>query len=596
MVDAQATNGDTGVITRSSFRVRIWDVHGTLNTPERPVVVKFNIDAGKYKAVSNVVRDTRTPQWLFPAQSSNSNDGVGSDEPLRKDIKFLYHTKTPERLPQKLVVVTLCERNKRGAETEWGRAAIPLNVIARGCQRIKLSMMGEGNTNYGMIEFRCAMTEIRKVEVELRGLRIVEYPERHRHELKMIYFEFGYLQFGDGYKIGTEKSSEGDPVFRQLPVLSASCSLAEMIDGNQNGSQWQVFFSLHRQVSRERTEEIGIGALPIKLIFQKKRGAPMDTPAKFKVPLADGKGTIKGKVILRNLPQYAQLRGDDIYYEDGFFMPGNIDLSSRLLLPWLSLPKQAKQQMSLHKNSGPPSPVPASPSTLTSSPAASQPLPNGVYPHVNGQYSPTNSSSPDSSLGQLLPVNRAAYAAGNYQYAPSREGHPNFAYVPQNVYDSPPRGQSPGNGWAPPPYAGASTAPSPRSVGSTVPPLDNAMMSYLPPTSVSDAGSARTSADGGPGVSNSSYPYSSSGGDVSPAGPLDRRQDVWLPVRLANSERFYFANQRTKESLWLPPRWERREDDLGRQFFVDHNTQTTQFQFPAVEARMYREHAKTNRT
>jgi WW domain len=65
--------------------------------------------------------------------------------------------------------------------------------------------------------------------------------------------------------------------------------------------------------------------------------------------------------------------------------------------------------------------------------------------------------------------------------------------------------------------------------------------------------------------------------------------DEWVAVRDSGSDRFYYANSATGESLWLPPDWERFVEQDGRAFFVDHGAQTTQRDFPAHQARMYRD-------
>ena len=237
-----------------------------------------------------------------------------------------------------------------------------------------------------------------------------------------------------------------------------------------------------------------------------------------------------------------------------------------------------------------------SPPVVASAQVSSQPAPNGVYPHANGHYSPTNSSTPDNSSGKLYPVSRGygtATPAGAYAYIPAREGQQNFAYVPHAMYNGSSDAHNPQNGWAQQPYGGpAQGSTPPQNVASSAQPTGNGVTPFLPQARLSDeSGSAHLSSDGMPSIGGSSYGYGTGQGDLG-IGSLDVRNDEWVPVRLPNNDRFYFANRRTKESLWLPPRWERREDELGRQFFVDHNSQTTQFGFPAEQARLYREQAK----
>lgn len=65
--------------------------------------------------------------------------------------------------------------------------------------------------------------------------------------------------------------------------------------------------------------------------------------------------------------------------------------------------------------------------------------------------------------------------------------------------------------------------------------------------------------------------------------------DSWIEVQYDDSDRYYYANPATNESLWLPPMWERLVDGDGRHFFVDHGNETTQREFPAAEARAYKE-------
>jgi WW domain len=63
----------------------------------------------------------------------------------------------------------------------------------------------------------------------------------------------------------------------------------------------------------------------------------------------------------------------------------------------------------------------------------------------------------------------------------------------------------------------------------------------------------------------------------------------WIAIKDVHSDRFYYANHVTNESLWLPPLWEALQDGDGVLFFVDHGNQTTQREFPAEEARAYKD-------
>jgi hypothetical protein len=103
---------------------------------------------------------------------------------------------------------------------------------------------------------------------------------------------------------------------------------------------------------------------------------------------------------------------------------------------------------------------------------------------------------------------------------------------------------------------------------------DDGLVAQDPASSVHSAGNA---SNGGAS--------SLLGSTGAPALPL---QGDWIAIQDTQSDRYYYANRVTNESLWLPPLWEALQDGDGILFFVDHDNQTTQREFPAEQARDYK--------
>jgi hypothetical protein len=197
-----------------------------------------------------------------------------------------------------------------------------------------------------------------------------------------------------------------------------------MLHGGATPSDLRIFFSLHRQVARNRSEEIGLGALPVHMLFAKVVNGQMELPTKFKVPLAGYKGMVRGKVILRNIPQWSQLGGDDLVNRDGTISPAHIDLNSRKLLPWIRLPRSLSVR----------TPTPSPAVRPYSSPAVPALQPSG---RSMGSVSETNSDP--SSFGHIHPPPSAKWLEQNSSALPglvpsqSLTGHTGMSSAPVDL-------------------------------------------------------------------------------------------------------------------------------------------------------------------
>lgn len=643
------------------------------------------------------------------------------DEPT-SDLRFIYETSLAHKLHRKYLVLTLNSASDATPPT----GVLSIESLARGCQRIAMSFADPADSSappVAVAYFRVSMLHFDRVQAVISDLKVADYPERYIHDVKLVFLEMGYQAFVDGYISSTEKSSDAEPLFLNLPTLERVCSLQEMLHGGATTSlDLRIFFSVHRQVARSRTEEIGLGALPVHMLFSKVEGGKMDIPSKFKVPLAGFKGVVRGKVILRNISQWSQLGGDDLLNRDGVIYPTSVDLQTRKLLPWLPLARNVQPF-------GTPSPAvrpfssPNPPQTLHSSASAgsagsgtiSEPNSLGhLYPPPSVKW-PENSHS---SAYLLLPPNMVPLQGASPAQTSAAVGAPQVFGVSQsdrsqnvasevaavagsaaasNGYHVSPEFQTPasdltalsnGTGgftgviaYSDPATSvshqgrthgyhgdriqggqaqdGASVAKQGVSAGNeqsgshNIAQQQQYYLSEQAPTSsqypgtadyisvqnpldaqfqnlnlrnasehISAYGSQDISSGGAAGKSGRSA-VSSNAGQADPAGYSNGSEDAllvqqgarsgidaqavegvvspeqagivqppfteWIAVKDVNSDNFYFANYSTNESLWLPPLWERRFDENGYEFFVDHGSKTTQREFPAMEARSYRD-------
>ncbi|KAI0565886.1 hypothetical protein FGB62_14g135 [Gracilaria domingensis] len=576
------------------------------------------------------------------------------------------------------------------------------------------------------------MTNVQRVRAHLTDLRLSEYPEIFSYDVKLIYIEFGLHPFERGFHRSTEKRSDAEPRFSAQPALEFDTTLRDMlISSTPNAPSLKIFFSVHRQVARNRTEQIGVGALPVRLLFSKVRDGWMGLPTKFRVPLADYRGIIRGKVLLRNIPQFSQLPGCDLTNVDGSIMPQHIDLQSRRLLPWVKLPKPEERRLRLangQDTNQSPMPKPhthfatsasdsldeksmnldsasehgarpqyqhvptlnvregefhtpvseseggSEPSSRATSPRVDgrlfaavdsafvrdahgkrSPLPlkthHGEQPSPRAHESPSTVQRPawtvqevgdDSTstisklrnrvnphavshveqiklLGALREVNKDGEGESYEELSRLRiSASPGRSKPRQHSDESsssrfPPSGASEGtyddhdsqsdmrsrqnkSGKS---FGSSCTTEAGTEAGSTVLSEDGCQVGSR--TTTQDALTTNQKLDGYP-PADERYEYEvdelAGGYDVSSDAPAQDMNlteaaldgdDEWLAVHDPGSSRFYFAHRYTQESLWLPPGWERMVDEEGRQYFVDHASQTTQWEFPATEARAYRE-------
>lgn len=761
-----------------TFHVHISDVRAVLRVAEaRPVLLTFEFDNYWY-AETDVWADNVEPIWGFNAASIHGHDGRkpmsadGEDKaPLRgivTDAKFVYETEFGYKLHRKFLIVKLAERSPYG-DVEWGQGIIPLDSVARGCPTTDVSIIAkDGVTCYGIVTCSIAMTNVQTVRAHLTDIKLSEYPEAYNYDVKLIYLEFGYNGFEAGYHRCTEKRSDGEPRFSAQPALEFDTTLRDMLASSSSGSRpLQMYFSVHRQVARNRTEEIGVGALPVRMLFPKVREGWMDLPTKFKVPLANYKGIIRGKILLRNIPQFSQLPGDDLVNADGNILPHDVDLTARKILPWVKLPKSWEQRSR-----------PVMPSTPTwfgpremdwkgsaTTNGYSQSGTNGVarahgHGYVTaGQYyssmtesasdggSESSASSPRRRAAQVnydyrvagndLDTRRASIVQSRYitaeancavkpstspltvrdqiyeaeaevsygagadvesnrqnnskdaqQIGASGAGNakPQFEWMrgmtkeeelgtepeeekvtvwekrwtqevgkhreenmcqwnrfaKMNLSEAVVLNEGEGGQWSDPNESGemlqgfrGRRSKSGKSIGSTGTAeagveIGSAVLSVASDdghgtasrTTTEDALTMSQRLSTGP-PSEENYEVESEGAGMEEIGEgemtmgeeigreaanvedsvtgngdvyeHDDGEREWTAILDRSSGRYFFAHKYTQESLWLPPGWERVEDDDGREYFIDHGKQRTQRGFPALEAKAYRESVYTGR-
>ncbi|PXF42176.1 NEDD4-like E3 ubiquitin-protein ligase WWP1 [Gracilariopsis chorda] len=731
-----------------TFHVSLSNAHAVLRIAEsRPVILKFAFDNYWHAETDVFTKDSVQPQWNFNTDTIRGFDGrkpAAADgtaphqqsaptNPVQPSTSFVYETQFGYKLHRKYLIVTLCERSPY-QDVEWGTGVIPLDSIARGCESADMSIVAkDGLTYYGNVYCNITMTNVQRVRAHLTDLKLSEYPEVFSYDVKLIYLEFGTRAFENGFCRCTERRSDAEPRFSAQPALQYDTTLRDMlVTSTPNAPAIMIFFSVHRQVARNRTEEIGVGALPIRMLFSKIRDGWMNLPTKFRVPLANYRGIIRGKVLLRNIPQFSQLPGSDLTNVDGVIMPVHVDLQSRKLLPWIKLPKstEKRRQMATENQatqlpygvnhhhltpsvsdksvqsettrepSVPPTsqPQPAQPQQQLQAPpdqphdphsteydGGSEPSSNTTSPRLQRRPFPAMdtfvlrdnlkkraavprtqqieppqhdtaahgspstvqrsswavSDSGDDSTGTISKlrskvdprasshVEQIKLFAALREASRDNEGESCEELSKLRISDSPGRSKprqhsdessssrvptsraSDGtcDGRESPPdmqarrnksgksFGSSCTTEGGVEVGSTVLSDDGYLTGSR--TNPQDANQKLTRC--APGEEQYDYeaedmratyetsPNTSLPGLDLAEGAYDDDEDEWQAIHDPGSSRHYFAHRHTQESLWLPPGWERMVDDDGRQYFVDHASQSTQWHFPAAEARAYRE-------
>lgn len=746
-----------------TFHVSISDVRGTLMVSEtRPVFLTFHFDDYWY-AETNVWNHNVNPIWRFnaatirPGQTNHYTKQHNFDvRPVRGTIpeaKFVYQTKCENKLSTKYLTVKLSERSRYG-DVEWGQGQVRIDSIVCGCPVTDISIINhQTNVCYGNISCIIQITNVEKVRLRLTDLQLSDYPVQYKYDTKLIYFELGFNGFEDGYRHCTKPNYDHTPTYSRQPPLELDTTLENMLKSSSSTSNsLKVYFSVHRQVARNRTEEIGVGALPIRMLFAKVTDGEMKLPTKFKVPLANYKGFIRGKVHLRNIPRFSQLLGDDLVNVDGHIYPLDQDLTKRKLQPWISLPESTNSRAKLNATS-----------TSSLLKQSQSEIPSAVTEHIHARpisvakssrsdyitsgrgYSSLTESASDggseSSIGNT--VTNQGYVTkkpkSSHSIAKSKPTNPaketyqvrtketEYDPVDHNVVggvmstrygpgqteelktvdqsrrrnewtigmtreeesglDDDTRVVFSGNhglnevsrnensgteGWER--LEGMSlgqTAQSKRQraqveASSTVW-AGEEWEGVKGTTEYSDAArgrgnkSAKSTGSGGTAdagveigsavlstASDDGYVtasrtttedvltisqrlstgppsedrYDTSSGDVgvevghgemtmgdgmeqcgfdeehgheNGVNQSDEEEAEWKAIFDPSSGRYYFAHKYTHDSLWLPPEWERMEDDEGREYFVDHGRRETQREFPVVEARAYRDSVYSGR-
>lgn len=537
------------------FEVKICRVRGELRTAEaRPVFLTFDFDEGFWTRETSVYGDDVNPEWQFAPKTAGAAN--------MPETRFVYRTEFAHRMHKKHLSVTLSERSPHG-DVVWGSGTVSLDSLALGCENVALNMIAPDDvTCYGTVRFRLSMLNVAEVTAHLSDLVLKDYPERFAHDVKLVYFEFGLTGFEKGYRHCTERRSDTEPRFYSRPALTRDCRLREMVSPSPAAhGPMRVFFSVHRQVARNRTEQIGLGALPVRMLFQKVSNGYMEVPTKFMVPLQKKQGVLKGKILLRNIPRFHQLPGDDLVNVNGVVTPIDEDLSQRKIVPWMKLPRPLVSQAKR-----PPPPVPP--------PAFHE---DTAGKHISDVSAASPDATPDMS-GRIAPVVPEPVAQPTRNALPLQIQAPSEPAQTLFAKGHPPELIRVGSDPA---------SPASQGVELSCEGLSNLhLYSYTQRAGVS-AHSPRSER------SKSAASYSTVDGGVEVGSVLNsitsEDDSEWVAVEDPSNGLFYFASKITNESLWLPPDWQRETDTEGRQLFVDHSSGVRQYAFPANEARRYRE-------
>lgn len=371
------------------------------------------------------------------------------------------------------------------------------------------------------------------------------------------------------------------------------CKLREMVSVSPTPhGPLRVFFSVHRQVARNRTEQIGLGALPVRMLFQKVTDGWMDVPTKVKVPLQNGQGTLKCKVLLRNIPRFHQLPGEDLVNVNGVITPVDVDLSARKIVPWMKLPRTLESKLKK-----PPAPPPV--------------VAVVVSPHDFPRVSNASSNSDATMLYESAPSSGVGFppqsvGGGGGMHAPPRSSPRSEIHAVSDPATPPSLSQVAPFGSLDISSGIANLTlnnPASAAVANTRPAGGAAAYALPRPQSGSETGSVepvqpsksvQSSGSGGmqegKAVGIGLRMHSTVSDDALPTSRVsdDGAGEEWIAVEDATSGLFYFANKETHESLWLPPDWECEKDEEGRVIFVDYESGHRQFSFPAEKAREYK--------
>lgn len=560
------------------FEVKISNVRGELRTAEaRPVFLRFDFDKSFWERETTVYSADVNPEWSFAPKNGTTT----------ADTRFVYRTEHAHRMHKKYLSVTLSERSPHG-DVAWGSGTVSLDSLALGCENIALNMIASDDvTCYGTVRFNLSMVNVAEVTVHLSDLLLMDYPERFAHDVKLVYFEFGLTGFEKGYRHCTERRSDKEPRFYSRPALKRDCKLREMVSPAPTGQgPMRIFFSVHRQVARNRTEQIGLGALPVRMLFQKVANGYMEVPTKFKVPLQNKQGVLKGKVLLRNIPRFHQLPGDDLVNVNGVITPIDEDLEQRKIVPWMKLPRPLIAQS---KKPPPPIPPPHRIENDNHTPSISMitAVTFDTHDHVNGGYAPI---SPNAPLAQphdnSLPLRVSPHSRDDMGYRVDHMGA-DPASPPSNGAAGISDGISSLNLYS----ANGDSTYAQESNGRTRSGRSLRSESGTPMRRTKSGKSMPSfgTLDGGVEIGSGLNSVASEEGmNADSAG-----ESEWVAVEDASNGLFYFASKITNESLWLPPDWEREMSADGRFVFVDYGCGKRQFAFPANEARRYRESVYT---
>lgn len=374
--------------TLTKFNVCISNVHGVLHNVESgPVVLSFDFDNYWFAEANINVRsevEDKEPRWHFnnsltrnltdetfssststpPQLTANATslqaiDKCGSGStlkiheqqkqddnnlctPLSPTAWFKYVTDSRE-LHNKYMVVHLLKRKTTGEQFHVGHGSITLDAIARGCERLMISITKDNNAilrQVGQVYCNVSMVNEQTIEVDVKNIRLLKYPSKYREDLKFICMDLCCKPFENGYEAQTEKLRDRVPHYETQLFLKRrrTCLRSMHVSSSSGGISLKLCLSIRRQMSESRSEEIGMGALPIKLLFSKVVNGVMHKPSRFTVPFCESRGLVHGLIMLRNIPQFCQLLGVDLVNMNGVIVPVDVDPTTRKLLPWLKLP------------------------------------------------------------------------------------------------------------------------------------------------------------------------------------------------------------------------------------------------------------------
>ena len=131
---------------------------------------------------------------------------------------------------------------------------------------------------------------VRVLEVieHLSDLCLMVYTKRFSHDMKLMYVEFGLRSFDHGYRYYTERRSELEQRFYSKPALKRNCKLHKMfwLAPSTQGTK-RVVSLVCRHIASNHSEQNGLGALPIWMLFEKVINGFMELSNKFCLPLHD---------------------------------------------------------------------------------------------------------------------------------------------------------------------------------------------------------------------------------------------------------------------------------------------------------------------